>query len=322
MNTLSFPGLGIGEFSINSVAFTIFGKDVAWYGILITLGFVLAFFYVLYRAKFEKVKSDDILDLAIFVIIFGMIGTRLYYVIMKWDNYVVTGGYFWENVKDTFINIISVWNGGLAIYGGLIAGTLTAVIFAKIKKIKFTKILDMLAPAAMIGQIIGRWGNFFNVEAYGSETENIFRMGIHYSNGVKYVHPTFLYESVWNLIGFIIINIFYKKKKEDGQIFLMYMTWYGLGRFFIEGLRTDSLYIGIFRVSQIVALATFIVGVILLVRIGMRQHRKKVEAGDYEELYSADKKSKLAHEPDEVALHEVRKENNDAEIDLNDKKEE
>lgn len=295
MNTLSFPGLGIEPFQINKVAFSIsiwdFHRDIMWYGIIITTGIILAFFYVLWRSKLEKIKIDDILDLAIFIIIFGMLGARLYYVFMRWDYYVVTGGYFFQNVWDTIVNIASVSRGGLAIYGGLIAGAVTAIVVGKIKKIKFTKFLDMLGPAALIGQILGRWGNFVNAEAYGGKTDLPWKMGIMNSAGnMVYVHPTFLYESLWNLVGFIIINIFYKKKKYDGQIFLMYMTWYGLGRMFIEGMRTDSLMLGVFRVSQVVAFITFAVGVIMLILLGIKARNERLAQGAYENLFIKDGK--------------------------------
>ena len=301
MNTLSFPGLGIGEFQVNKVAFTVFGQSVMWYGIIITFGIVLAFFYVLYRAKFEKIKVDDILDLGIFIIIFGMLGARIYYVIMRWDTYSVTGGYFWDNLWDTLVNIMSFRKGGLAIYGALIAGFLTILAVAKVKKIKYQKFLDMVAPAAMLGQIIGRWGNFVNVEAYGSQTDLPWRMGILTSSGsTMYVHPTFLYESLWNLAGFIIINIVYKKKKYDGQIFLMYMTWYGFGRMFIEALRTDSLMVGVFRVSQLVGFVTFAVGTILLIVFGIRARNEKIARGAYENLFlKEEEKPNIAEESEE-----------------------
>ena len=156
--------------------------------------------------------------------------------------------------------------------GGIIAGFLTAIVVARKKRIRFSVIADIAGPAVMVGQIIGRWGNFVNVEAYGAETTLPWRMGILYSFddaasfvSEKFVHPTFLYESLWNLVGLILITYLYKKKKFHGQMFLTYMTWYGFGRMLIEGLRTDSLYIGSIRVSQMVGLVTFVVGMILLV---------------------------------------------------------
>jgi len=268
MNIISFPGLGIGEFTINPTAFSIFGRDIAWYGIIITTGIIAACCYSIYRSKFEGISTDDVLDLAIFVIIFGIIGARTYYVVMRLDYY------------DSFSDAIAIWKGGLAIYGGIIGGFLAAFGVAKIKRISFMKLLDMLAPSVMIGQIIGRWGNFMNAEAHGGETSLPWRMGLHQVNGfeinpVQYVHPTFLYESLWNLLGFILINMFYKNKRFNGQVFLFYMSWYGFGRMLIEGLRTDSLYIGNIRVSQALAFITFIIGIVLMVIMGIRSKNKK-----------------------------------------------
>ncbi|MFA6948777.1 MAG: prolipoprotein diacylglyceryl transferase [Eubacteriales bacterium] len=267
---ISFPGLGIGEFSVNSVAFSIFGHSVTWYGIIVTSAIVVGFLYALYRSKFEGITNDDVLDEAIYLIIFSIIGARLYYVVTSLDK-----------IKyDSFYDVIAIWNGGLAIYGGVIAGAITTFVVAKIKKIKFTKMFDMISPGLMLGQAIGRWGNFMNAEAFGGETTLPWRMGIQniYHIDTIYVHPTFLYESLWNLIGFFIINALYKKKRFDGQIFLMYATWYGFGRMFIEGLRTDSLYVGQFRISQLVAAASFIAGLILLI-VFSRRASVKTAAG-------------------------------------------
>lgn len=276
MYFLSFPGLGIEPFHIDKVAFTVFGRDVAWYGVLITCGMILAVIVAILLGKFEKVSADDITDLAFYTIIAGIIGARLYYVVFTWNEfyYLVTDGGFWHNLWGTFVNCIAIWNGGLAIYGGIIGGLIASLIFAKVKKISVWKIYDILIPCVLIGQIIGRWGNFINIEAYGADTTLPWRMGILYSasgaipaNGVwaleKYVHPTFLYESLWNLVGLVLVLIFYKKKKRNGQIFASYLIWYGFGRMLIEGLRTDSLMLGTLRVSQCVGLASCVIGIIL-----------------------------------------------------------
>lgn len=285
MYEISFPGLGIGEFTIHSVAFTLFGKDIMWYGILICIGMILAYLYAYSRAKFEGIKTDDLLDLGFFVILFGIVGARLYYVIFAPSSYIVTGGTFWENIWDTIVNVVSIWKGGLAIFGGIIAGFITALVVARIKKIHFPVLLDILAPSVMIGQIIGRWGNFMNGEAHGGETTLPWRMSIRrvYTDGsygpLEEVHPTFLYESLWNLVGFILIAIFYKKKKFNGQVFYFYMIWYGLGRALIEGLRTDSLYIANLRVSQVLAALVCIAGIVLMtVNIIRYKSRKKLAA--------------------------------------------
>lgn len=271
MTYVSFPGLGIEPFHMDRIAFSLFGIDVNWYGLIITCGMILAVLYALWHAKHEGVKSDDIIDLALALIFCGVIGARLYYVIMEFDQYLVTGGTFWQNLGGTLYNCIAIWNGGLAIYGGIIAGFLAALVVARAKRIPFPVIADIAGPAVMVGQIIGRWGNFVNVEAYGAETTLPWRMGVLYSfnDGVsfvseKFVHPTFLYESLWNLVGLILITYLYKKKKFRGQMFLTYMTWYGFGRMLIEGLRADSLYVGSIRISQLVGLVTFVVGAILL----------------------------------------------------------
>lgn len=266
---LSFEGLGIGKFHIDSTAFRIGGIEVKWYGAIIAIGMILAVLYAFTRAKIEKIKTDDIIDYAIFCIIFGVIGARLYYIAFELDSFIK--GSFWETVK----SMVNIRGGGLAIYGAVIAGIITIYVVSKVKKIRFTTMLDVIAPSVMIGQILGRWGNFCNIEAFGEEVSEtfLFRMGIFQSASVDsavtkywYVHPTFLYESVWNLVGFILITIFYKKKKFNGQIFYAYMGWYGFGRFFIEGLRTDSLMIGEnIRVSQVLAAVLFVFAVVMTV---------------------------------------------------------
>lgn len=277
--------------------FTVFGRDIAWYGVIICIGMILAVTYSILRAKHtEKISVDAITDLAFFLIIFGIIGARLYYVIFEFDNYAVTGQGFFGNIVGTLKNAVAVWNGGLAIYGGIIAGFITVLLFCKVRKINTLKILDLASPAAMLGQLIGRWGNFVNVEAYGSECTLPWSMGIHvpdsrFENAAQmqlwtkesYVHPTFLYESLWNLLGFVIANILYKRKRRDGQIFFFYIAWYGFGRMLIEQLRTDSLYIGStgIRVSQLVAFLTFLTGAIMSIRLCIIS-RKDTPAADTE----------------------------------------
>ncbi|MBQ8175292.1 MAG: prolipoprotein diacylglyceryl transferase [Clostridia bacterium] len=271
VSTLSFPGLGIGEFNVNSVAFTVFGVSVAWYGVIITCGIVLACLYVMYRAKQNAISTDDVLDLALIIVPVGIVCARLYYVVMKPELY------------NSFFDVINLRQGGLAIYGGIIGGGLAAWLVARHKKIDILLLLDMLAPAVMIGQILGRWGNFMNAEAYGGVTDLPWRMGIHTYGLVKYVHPTFLYESLWNLLGFILLNFLFKKKQYNGQIFFGYIVWYGLGRFFIEGLRADSLYLfgtGI-RTSQLVALLCVLAGGGMLIYRAIKDNiKKKTEVTD------------------------------------------
>lgn len=273
-------------FRFSPVAFTVFGKDVFWYGIIITVGIILAVLYAFMRAKQSGIKPDHMYDYSIFTIIFGIIGARTYYVLSELDSY------------NSFMDAIAIWKGGLAIYGGVIGGICALIVTALVKKHKPLRILDCAAPATMIGQMIGRWGNYMNQEAFGCNTDlpwgmrsfvyaphdgvrmqgTVEYLNIHKASLMQknpdliidpqgYVHPTFLYESLWNLLGFILINIFYKKKKFDGAILFAYLGWYGLGRLFIEGLRTDSLYLGStnIRLSQLVALICIVLSVFALV---------------------------------------------------------
>ena len=278
MVTVSFPGLGIGEISFNKVAFSLFGTiEVRWYGIIMVTGIILAFLYAYYRSKHEGVSFDDLLDYAIFTVLSGIVGARLYYVITSDQKY-------------TFGEIFAIWNGGIAIYGAIIGGATALLCVSLYKKIKWQKAFDMVCPGVMIGQIVGRWGNFFNGEAYGESPAAdsllyFMRMELRHEDWMNsYVcQPTFLYESLWNLVGFLIINALYKKKKYDGQVFLMYITWYGFGRMFIEGLRTDSLMVGTFRISQVVAFLCFVVGFALLIYLGVRaSNRAKLAAAEGE----------------------------------------
>ncbi len=284
VNTLSFPGLGIGEFQVNKIAFTLFGRTVAWYGIIVTLAIISVCAVVFIKAKKAGISTDDILDYFIFSIVFGVIGARLYYVLFHGiGNFTVTEGSFWEKLTGTLYNIVAVWEGGLAIYGGVIAAAITVVVVSRIKHISFLKILDMAGHAALLGQAIGRWGNFMNAEAHGVETDIFCRMGIKNAFGIThYYHPTFLYESLWNILGFALIFRLLKHKKYDGQAFLWYVTWYGFGRMLIEGLRTDSLYIGNtgIRVSQLLAFCLFIGGAVTLVVLGIRRRGASVRLAD------------------------------------------
>lgn len=303
---VSFPGLGIGEFEINKIALHLFGDlSVRWYGIIITCAIIVGFLYAHYRSKHEGISTDDLLDYAIYTVIFSIIGARAYYVISEPERF------------DSFYDVIAIWNGGIAIYGAIIAGALSIFVISKIKKIKPMKALDMVAPGVMIAQSIGRWGNFFNGEAHGGATELFCRMGLSEANSIGiwsktiYVHPTFLYESLWNLVGFIIINIFYKKKKFDGQVLLMYITWYGFGRMLIEGLRTDSLYFmkNVFgetiRVSQMIGALCFVVGMILLIVFGLKARRARLAEGEYEAVYDFSEKTETGSVETEEETEEV-----------------
>lgn len=251
--TVSFPGLGL-EFHFNNVAFHIASKPIYWYGILIMLGVILAVVYASAQSRQFGIRQDDLYDAVLFAVPLGIVCARIYYVIFEWEQY-----------KDNLSEIFATWHGGLAIYGGIIGGIIVIVVLCKVKKIYVMDMLDLFASAVPIGQILGRWGNFFNCEAYGSSTSLPWRMVIGKNleeAGAAGNHPTFFYESAWNLIGFIILYFSSKKRKYHGEILLLYLGWYGLGRFFIEGLRTDSLYLwgtGI-RVSQVVALICIIIG--------------------------------------------------------------
>lgn len=268
ISKISFPGLGIGEFEVSDTAFTVFGHEIKWYGIIIAIGMICAFSYFLFRAKRAGIKADTVIDFTLFTIPIGVIGARLYFVVF----YGVP-----------FADIYKIWEGGLAIYGGIIFGAATVIIMCRIKKVKFFALADMIVLGVMIAQAIGRWGNFMNGEAFGSETDAFCRMGLnnwHTGYQTIFVHPTFLYESLWNVIGFILINIFYKKRKFNGEILAWYVGWYGLGRTFIELLRTDSLYIGGsgIRVSSLVGAICFAVCLPLVILMRVK-HAQKVKAG-------------------------------------------
>lgn len=268
ISQIAFPGFGIGEFSVDSVAFMIGNIDIAWYAIIIALGMVAAIAYVIFKTKKIGLTADDIIDYALFTIPIGVVGARLYYVFSKPENF--------NSLRDVF----NLRSGGLAIYGGIIAGAITVYVVSRVKKIPFLALADCAAPAVILAQAIGRFGNFMNGEAFGAETDIFCRMQLMNSlTGYKTVcvHPTFLYESLWNIIGFTLINVFYKKKKYDGQWFLITFGWYGLGRMFIEGLRSDSLYASIFginfRISQVLAGAIFITTLAILLYLKIKKYK-------------------------------------------------
>ncbi|WP_026476364.1 prolipoprotein diacylglyceryl transferase [Alkaliphilus transvaalensis] len=225
---------------MDPIAFRILGIEVGWYGILIGLGMLLAVLVATARAKKENLPDDIIIDLAIIAVPIAVIGTRLYYVAFNWDYY----GQFPRE-------ILNIRQGGLAIHGGIIGGVLAGYFFCRYKKIRFWQLADIVAPSIILGQAIGRWGNYINQEAYGRPTDLPWGIMI---NGVK-VHPTFLYESIWNFIVFFFLLYYTKKKKFEGEIFLLYLILYSFARFFIEGLRTDSLMIGPLRTAQVISLA-------------------------------------------------------------------
>lgn len=265
LSAITFPNLGISV-DIPRVAFTLFGKEVYWYGVLIAGGIVLAAFYACRRAKQFGTTTDDIIDMLLLAVPMGIVCARLYYVIFYWDE-----GGFAENP----IRILYVWEGGLAIYGGVIGAAAAVLIISRIKKMPPGVLLDLGGLGLLIGQAIGRWGNFINQEAHGGVTDSFFKMGlVGADDSVTYYHPTFLYESVWNLIGFVILHFYSKRRKFDGEVFCLYVAWYGLGRTWIEGMRTDSLYLGStgIRISQVLAAVSCLaaIAVILYVRLVRR----------------------------------------------------
>ncbi|MDE6789539.1 MAG: prolipoprotein diacylglyceryl transferase [Ruminococcus sp.] len=286
-NIIQFPKLG-WEFEINPTAFTVFGIEIQWYGIIIALGLLLAVLYCFPRMKRFGIDSDRATDAVIGGVIGGIIGARLYFVIMKWDDYRK------DTLKDTFLAVINTRNGGLAIYGGIIGALIVGLIVCKIRKVKFLPMLDIAVLGFLIGQGIGRWGNFVNQEAFGTNTDFFLGMtggriqyvinnemqigGSMYESGLEMlwenpVHPCFLYESLWCLLGFAIFALYSKYRKYDGQLLLMYMAWYGAERAVVEGLRTDSLMFGNIRVSQVVSVIILIVSVILQIIIGFKVKR-------------------------------------------------
>ncbi len=264
-SVISFPMFG--DFSINPPAyFTIFGKNIYFYGVIIALGFVLGTLYCARNARRFGIKSDDVYDFMLWTIPLSIIGARLYYVLFRLSHYI-------QHPSEIF----AIWEGGLAIYGGVIAGIIVAVVLCRKKKIPLLAMLDLLVYGLLIGQIIGRWGNFMNREAFGTQTDVFCRMGLTAPDGTQiFVHPTFLYESLWNLAGLIFLIVWERtdKRKYDGQCLLCYFFWYGIGRAWIEGLRTDSLYIGStnIRVSQALSIVLALISFIILIVQSRREH--------------------------------------------------
>lgn len=279
--SIRFPGLGIELFDIGT-GIDVFGFHVAYYGMIIALGMLLGYLVAEWQARRTGQDKDLILDFALYAIILSVIGARLYYVIFAWDEF-----------KDDWLSIFNLRGGGLAIYGGVIAAVLTGIVYSKIKKISFWALADTGCVGLLTGQILGRWGNFFNREAFGGYTENILAMQIKKSdvsyynmtddilnhviniNGIEYiqVHPTFLYESLWNIIILILILVYTKHKRFDGELILLYFIGYGIGRAWIEGLRTDQLLLWgtNFAVSQILS-------IILVIAAGFILYMKRKKA--------------------------------------------
>ncbi len=297
MYDIRFPHLGITFHNLKD-GFTIFGLEIKFYGLIIGIGFLLAYFLVLSEAKRTKQDTEIYLDFFLWLVIPAILGARLYYIIFNSGEYFEKGKGFGQTLKD----LINIRNGGLAIYGGIIAGVITAIIFCRKKKVKTWLLFDTISLGLLLGQILGRWGNFFNREAFGEYTDSLFAMHIptdyFVNNGSFYslresgvisetmanhlvtygqgenimhwisVHPTFLYESLWNMALLIFLLIYRKHKKFDGEMWWLYIWGYGLGRVWIEGLRTDSLMVfGLnLRVSQLIAAACVILASFIIVK--------------------------------------------------------
>lgn len=279
INTVSFPGLGL-ELTLNRVAFSPFGFPIYWYAIIIVTGFLLAWGYCSHKGPKFGITSDDVVDMLIFAVPLALVGARLYYILFYLDLFRNADGSL------NFGKMLEVRDGGLAIYGGIIMAVIVLWCVCRYKKISFAAFADLGAFGLLIGQCVGRWGNFVNVEAYGRVTvlpwrmcsesiaNELLRQGLvdrvgfqQILDGSLGVHPTFLYESLWNALGFLLLVLMARKlRKFDGQIFLSYLIWYGVGRSAIEGLRTDSLYFfhTPIRVSQVLGLASALVALVIL----------------------------------------------------------
>ena len=302
-----FPGLGL-EFTIHSTAFTLFGRPVQWYGVLIALGFLLAAIYAYRRAKKDyHIDTDRMIDVVLMAAVAAVIGARLYYVLFD------TSGQFLENP----ISALYIWEGGLAFYGALIGALLVGIPACKWRKINLWGTLDLAALGFLIGQALGRWGNFFNQEAFGNNTlmpwgmisqnttryleahgESLMAAGVTVNPGMP-VHPCFLYESLWLALGFVLLHFVSKKRKYDGQVFFLYLIWNGLGRIWIEALRTDSLYLLGMKVSQLMALAWILCGVVMLILWRNRRNPEPgtaTEAGEEKPDDSAEPEEKITAE--------------------------
>ena len=260
-SSISFPFLGL---EMNPPrTFSLGPLTIHLYGIAIGLGLILAVIYACRRSKEFGLKEDDILDGVLWITPFAIICARIYYVAFSWKDYA-----------DNPLSVFAIWEGGIAIYGSVIGAVIGVIVLCKVKKLRIATVLDITLLGFFIGQILGRWGNFFNREAFCAATYSFFRMGLYntVTGSWEYYHPTFLYESVWNLVGFILLHFLSKRRKYDGQIALGYCAWYGLGRCFIEGLRVDSLYWGPFRVSQVLAALTCVIASAILLWQACQPH--------------------------------------------------
>ena len=281
ISDIAFPNMGLYLKNVPKT-FSVFGFQIALYGVIIALGVLCGVFMAEYVAKKEKVDPDIIWDFTVYAVIFSVIGARIYYVIFEWDMY-----------KGNLLEIFNFRHGGLAIYGAVIAAFTTLYVYSRLKKQNFLQIADVCMPGLVLGQVIGRWGNFTNREVFGKYTDNLIAMRLpvdavrsrdisadiaaHMADGTNYiqVHPTFLYESLWNLLLLCIMLFYHNHKKFKGEMCLIYLGGYGLGRFWIEGIRTDQLYVRgtTVPVSQLIAIICVIVSVSvdLIVRYRMKK---------------------------------------------------
>lgn len=261
---ITFPEFGI-ELNISPIAISILGIEIYWYAIFIIGAIILSLAILKITTKNTEVEYDNILELSIYMLPIAFISARLYYVLFNLE-------YFFQNPMEIF----NIKSGGLAIYGGIIGGAIVAYIYCKKKQIKITPLLDNIVPVLALSQSIGRWGNFFNIEAYGTQTNSIFRMGI-IENGIyKQVHPTFLYESIADFIIFLILITINKKRQKIGETTLLYLILYSFVRFFIEGIRSDSLMLYNIKISQLLSLLIFVVSCSMLSNVVVK-HRKNIE---------------------------------------------
>lgn len=290
MNTVEFLGF---TFNLNPIAFTLpigDGWAIYWYGILIAAGFLLAFLYGMKRAPLLNINTDRLVDGVIITTPLAILGARAYYLLFYCP-------------EDFFTSFFNIHDGGLAIYGGIIGAVIGAIISSKTRKLNFVDCLDLIAPSMFIGQAIGRWGNFFNQEAFGTNTElpwgmfsmgssgtyeHILAMGNTELDPTMPVHPCFLYEFLLCAIGFLILNYVIKRRKFRGQLALIYGMWYGLGRFLIEGIRTDSLMIGSLRVSQILSALAVVICLVVYILI-IRGKKKVIEEENYQSVFEQEK---------------------------------
>lgn len=258
---------------LNPIAIDLGPIQVHWYGLIIGFGVLLGLIIALRESERRGLDKEIFTDLILFAVPIAIISARIYYVIFQWE-------YYSQNPGD----IIKIWNGGIAIHGALIGSVLTAIVFAKVKKVSFWKLVDIAAPSLLLGQAIGRWGNFMNQEAHGGEVTRSFLEKMHlpefiinqmYINGTYY-HPTFLYESIWNILGVIILLSLRKVNLRRGELFLTYVIWYSIGRYFIEGLRTDSLMLTeSLRIAQVISIVLIAVAIALVVYRRVRGHADK-----------------------------------------------